>query len=111
MFLIARLEGQQPVLVLEQHHRLARRLPAPACGAAGESFSEKGIWLKGTAAGGSNIPSRNRAVKRRLRAVSISPSLISPSCTAFASVDVFVAAGRVRSGLDGQLPSHARCPA
>src|SRR5712692_5179925 len=49
---------------------------------AGESLSENGMRAYATISGGSNMPSRKRAVMSRLRETSISASLISPSFTA-----------------------------
>ena len=49
---------------------------------AAESFTSKGMLVYLTISGGSNMPRRKRAAKRRLTAVSISASEMSPCLTA-----------------------------
>ena len=71
MDLISDLKRQNAVLVLQQHHRLARR-PQGKLPVLWRVIFRKRNLVEGNSAGGSNIPRRNLAMNRRFRAVSIS---------------------------------------
>ncbi len=94
------LQRQQPVLVLEEHDGLPRRL-AGQCPVCGESTTEVSTWAHGTSSGGSNIPSRNRARSSRADAVSTCASVTRPRCTASGRLPVLRTAGEVRPRLEG----------
>ena len=87
------------MLVLEQHHGLARGAQGEG-GVLGRVDDANGIVENGTCSGGSNMPSFMRAVKRRLRETSSWASVRRPLWTASVRARYVGAAVGVGSGED-----------